>query len=188
MRPSHRFQLVDEIYEAFYQAVASGHTDLLERILGQYPELDVDREYFSDLTVLYHACANGRWDTTVPLLVNRLANLDLIFRVERFREESIRSTILTEACRLGRFEDALRLIELGADTTLGVQIIQTGPITSYTQTPLRHICCMNFGHDTESTRMPEALKETEAQMIYRSGVIARLVTRGTSPDLKWDLY
>jgi hypothetical protein len=137
---------------------------LLQHILNTHPELHVDEPDEQGLTPFYYAYANGRWDSTVPLLLARGANIDAGFEVRR-RPGRLTTTSLGEACRLGRFEDALKLIDLGADVTLGVHrevpllglpednndsdVDRSPPPahTPKTHISLLHVCSMDFSRD-----------------------------------------
>lgn len=173
-------------YGALHQAAADGHVDLLKHILDSHPELGVDEPSNAGLTPFYFAFANHRWDTTIPLLLSRGANPDTLIRfqfdlVPSHHPVAIATTPLGEACRLGRFEDAIRLLDMGADMTSGVQV--WGSVE--THIPLLHICCMDFGprdqHRRTVLRWPG-----EAQAASRPRIIARLIADGLSPDLQWD--
>jgi ankyrin repeat protein len=191
-------------FDALHQAAAAGYTDLAEYILDIRPELDVDEPDEKGLTPFYYAFANRRWDSTVPLLLARGANIDAGFEVRR-RPGRLTTTPLGEACRLGRFEDALKLIDLGADVALGV--LQEIPLPrlprddgnsdvhrarppaeiSKTRIPLLHVCSMDFSSDKNLYSWSTSVWEPSSlQTFSRPMLIARLVAAGLSPDLKRD--
>ncbi|KAL2133622.1 hypothetical protein VTI74DRAFT_2024 [Chaetomium olivicolor] len=182
-----------------HQAAAAGHVDFLKYLLETLPALDIDQPDREGLTPFYHAYANGHWDSTVPFLLARGANINL--RITLTRDSVVvETTPLGEACRLGRFEDALKLIDLGADLTLGVRVPwfeedgQDGirqPSSSSslrTHISLLHLCCIDF---TKDAVMFDDVKENAcasglAQQASLSKLIARLVAAGLSPDAQWD--
>jgi ankyrin repeat protein len=111
--------------------------------------------------------------------------------------ELLELTSLGEACRLGRFEDALKLIDLGADVNMGLQELETGRLPApsddpnppqYTHIPLLHVCCMNFSRrDQELFPSKHNIwRPAQLQKAFRSKVIARLLAAGSSLDARWD--
>ncbi|KAK3299632.1 ankyrin repeat-containing domain protein [Chaetomium fimeti] len=169
-------------YGALHQAAAAGHADLVGYILDIHPELDVDAPDDLGLTPFYHAYTNARWDSTVPLLLARGANINSRFRIigdDRREHVLCHSTPLGEACRLGRFEDAVKLLDLGADVNLGIRL-EGDPADCI---PLLHLCCMDFSGDDEFFPENEVIwSRAPAQRASRAAVIARIVASGISPD------
>ncbi|KAG7284698.1 hypothetical protein NEMBOFW57_009307 [Staphylotrichum longicolle] len=165
-------------YEALRQAAATGHADLIEYILDLHPEMDVDWQDSLGLTPLYHACANRRWDSTVPLLLAHGADLNSHFRVSDTSSwnELFELTLLGEACRLGRFEDALKLIDLGADINLGLLKLEgNSEAPRTTQITHLHVCYVNFGRgDRERFPFKEHIwGPGQLQEVFRSKLISQ---------------
>ncbi|KAK4149947.1 hypothetical protein C8A00DRAFT_18441 [Chaetomidium leptoderma] len=190
---------------ALHQAAAAGRSDLVEHILNTDPKLNVDqRDAQEGLFALYHAYANGHWDSTVPLLLARGANIDLCFKVGIFANDRywLYTTLLGEACRLGRFEDAIKLIDLGAHVSGCIRLPQNHPVRrdsaeneddpdiielpGSSLSPL-HLCCMDFSRDSDM--YPSHGKIWEPALMQRSSrskLVARLVAAGISPDAQWN--
>lgn len=102
---------------ALHAAAATGQVDLCKHLLDHGYVSDVDVLDSSGLTPFYYAYFNGHWNTTVAFLLERGANID--FLVSDVQFECLSSTILFEACAFGRYEDAMRLVHLGADVSKG---------------------------------------------------------------------
>lgn len=60
-----------------HQAAAAGHIDLLEHLFNALPNLDINQPNLASLTPFYHAYVNRRWDSTVPFLLARGANINV---------------------------------------------------------------------------------------------------------------
>jgi len=179
-------------YDALRQAAAAGHADLVGYILDLHPGMNIDQRDDLGLTPFYHAYANGRWDSTVPLLLARGANINSRFRLlDRVGTERLELTPLGEACRLGRFEDALKLIDLGADVDVGLQELGNGRLgprlPRFPHIPLLHVCCMDFRSDRHRYLRRDIIwRPAQVQKAFRSKIIARLLDAGISPDARWD--
>ena len=203
---------IDRSYSALHHAAASGNLDILEHIMNAHPDLDVNSIDQKRLTPLYYAIANRRWDTTAPWLLERGADINAAVCVSWFGE-TLYTTALAEACALGRFEDALKLLDLGADIDAGAALytfvrddengeddeddednqgnegeeIMEGPLPGLppirTYIPLLHLCCM----DLNNGRSPSCSEIEEFQAASRPKVISRLLAAGISPDLDWKL-
>lgn len=182
---------IEEDYEALHHAAASGHVAILEHILAICPNLDIDRPYNeTGPTALYCAIANRRWDTTVPWLLERGADINRIIRVP-WEDEVLLTTALGEACRLGHFDVAMKLLDLGADITVGARLetdeADFGNIQLHI--PLLYLCCVdsaNYDRCFPPTRFSH-LRENEPQRFSCRDVMARLFAAGVSPDMKWDI-
>ncbi|EAQ88507.1 hypothetical protein CHGG_05126 [Chaetomium globosum CBS 148.51] len=86
------------------------------------------------LTPFYHAYAHRRWATTIPTLL--ALGADIHCEVKMYIPYTT-ITPLGEACRLGDFDAADRLLSLGADAMRGFVAVAAGGCL----TPL-HMCCM----------------------------------------------
>ncbi|KAK7741697.1 hypothetical protein SLS53_004756 [Cytospora paraplurivora] len=103
---------------ALHAAAATGQAELCRHLLDEGHVSDVDLLDSCGLTPFYHAYYNGHWKTTVSFLLERHANIDhLVGNDERNPEWFV--TILYEACHFGRYEDAMRLVHLGANVNKG---------------------------------------------------------------------
>ncbi|KAL4722752.1 hypothetical protein ACLX1H_009987 [Fusarium chlamydosporum] len=108
-RDSSRFRLT-----ALHHAATHNMLDLLKFILEEKYQDDVNVEGPFMGTPLFQAIWYGHWDTIVPYLLEHGADLD-------GRLIETRLTPLMMACFSRRFDDASKLIDLGADvTTLSV--------------------------------------------------------------------
>lgn len=119
---------------ALHQAAAMGLVDVVKYILDQGIQTEVDVRDDKTLTPFYHAYAHRRWDSTVPLLLERGANINV--EIKMFIPYTT-ITPLGESCRLGNFDVVDKLLDLGADPNYGFIATSTGGGLS----PL-HMCCM----------------------------------------------
>ncbi|ROW14071.1 hypothetical protein VPNG_04085 [Cytospora leucostoma] len=103
---------------ALHAAAATGQADLCRHLLDEGHMSDVDLLDSCGLTPFYHAYHNGHWKTTVAFLLERRANIDQLVGNREDDPESF-VTILYEACLFGRYEDATRLVHLGANVNKG---------------------------------------------------------------------
>ncbi|KAK4222819.1 hypothetical protein QBC38DRAFT_489022 [Podospora fimiseda] len=130
-----------------HQAAARGHLDLLKFMLEENPYTDIDCEDCWGLTPLYYAAVNRQWETNVPFLMSRGANVNKWIHFDVGRVE-MTTTMLAEACRFGRFDDAEKLLELGAETdcdfTTRPAYRPGPPSVQATRIPLLHLCCMQL--------------------------------------------
>jgi hypothetical protein len=139
------------------------------------------------MTPFYHAYINSRWDSTIPILLARGANINSRVRASNDRRDRHGQTFrhnatpLGEACRLGRFEDAMKLIDLGADVNSGIRLERRSAV----DIPPLLLCCMDFSRDDEFFPAGKAIwSRAPAQRASRGAAIARLVAAGVSPDEK----
>ncbi|KAL2120177.1 hypothetical protein VTJ04DRAFT_4203 [Mycothermus thermophilus] len=185
---------------ALHHAAAFGLSSLVSLILDEKIIPEVDASDDRSLTPLYHAYAARRWDSTIPLLLKRGADINYAAPMY-IPYTSI--TALGEACRLGDFEVADRLIDLGAD-------VRKGCLT-YTKpgclTPL-HLCCMRSAQapqsssnssnrnnndtnnrnsdeqDTNSKNSDSDQVDDEARGLARMRTIGKLIERGAQLDAR----
>ncbi|KAL1836132.1 hypothetical protein VTJ49DRAFT_5543 [Mycothermus thermophilus] len=174
---------------ALHHAAAFGLTDLVTHLLDSKIITDVDIRDNHSLTPFYHAYACRRWDTTVPLLLARGADIN---HAATMYIPYTAITALGEACRLGDFSVADRLISLGAD-------VRKGCLT-YTKpgclTPL-HLCCMRSAvappNTTTTPNLPPQpnnpyLKngeaDTPARGEARMRTISKLIAHGAPLDAR----
>lgn len=153
---------------------------------GNNLNFDIDIKDNKGLTPLYHAAANGQWDSTVPWLLKKGANINMTYTF-KFDPRSHWSiwTLLAECCRLGRYQDARWLVHLGADVTIPLHVENTPenqPETLHNMEgngkepiPILHLCCMR-----NRTRLG-----TRHVHPMRSGLINALINAGALIDGRW---
>lgn len=104
---------------ALHSAAATGQSDLCQLLLDQNYVQDIDILDSNKLSPFYWAYLNGHWNTTVPFLLERGANIDLQIPGNlasiTSTEYTLTCTILYEAIHCGRLQDAIKLIHLGAN-------------------------------------------------------------------------
>lgn len=99
---------------AMHHAAKHDQPELLQFLLDEKYQEDVDTEGLFMGTPLFQGIWYGHWDTTIPWLLKNGANIDT-------RLIETRLTPLMMACFSRRFDDAARLLDLGADVnTLSV--------------------------------------------------------------------
>ncbi len=181
---------------ALHQAAASGYAGLVDFMLESNRGLHVDLPDDQGLSAFYHAYANRHWDSTVDLLLARGADINLPFSV-RPPSGGLQAVVtpLAEACRLGRFEDAIKLINLGADANLPLELFRADqgllaggePLQPSIQSrvPLLHICCMDFGDRYLFPSLERIWGPALTQSSSRPTLMARLLATGITPDTMW---
>ncbi|KAK4214188.1 hypothetical protein QBC37DRAFT_157901 [Rhypophila decipiens] len=135
----HGANVFDGGFSPFHTAAASGQEDILrlivERLNKAYARPDqplsalVNWRDQNELTPLYHAVANGHWDTAVPYLIAQGAdpNPEVSYKLYDLdsgpppdntsngtpsRDEyGVVISLFAELCRVGRFEDASKLFD-----------------------------------------------------------------------------
>lgn len=136
MEHAYNLAVSEENSTALHYAAALGQVDLVKYLVEKGHQTDVNVQDRRTLTPLYYAYANGRWDSTVPLLVQMGADINVEIK---FYQPYCTITPLGEAVRLGNFEDAQKLIDLGADPSHG--FVATGAGHRKGLSPL-HLGCM----------------------------------------------
>jgi ankyrin repeat protein len=121
---------------ALHHAAALGQVDLVKYLVEAGHQTDIDVRDRRTLTPFYYAYANGRWESTIPSLLQMGADINVEIK---FYQPYCTITPLGEAVRLGNFEDALKLLELGADPSHG--FVATGAGHRNGLSPL-HLGCM----------------------------------------------
>ncbi|KAK3290497.1 ankyrin repeat-containing domain protein [Chaetomium fimeti] len=119
---------------ALHHAAAMGLTTLVQHLITTKTVPDINTQDTYTLTPFYHAYAARQWDTTVPALL--ALGADIHCEAKMYIPYTA-ITPLGEACRLGDFDAADRLLALGADATHGF----IAPAAGGCLTPL-HMCCM----------------------------------------------
>lgn len=95
---------------AMHHAAKHDHVELLQFLLEEGYQTTVNAEGPFMGTPLIQAIWYGKWDTVVPWLLKNGADLEI-------RLIETRLTPLMMACFSRRFDDAVRLIDLGADVS-----------------------------------------------------------------------
>ncbi|KAK3306362.1 ankyrin repeat-containing domain protein [Chaetomium strumarium] len=160
---------------ALHHAAGRGLTELVRYILDNKIQTDVNVQDLTTLTPFYYAYAHRRWDSTVPLLLSLGANIDC---ETKMYIPYTAITPLGEACRLGDFAVADRLIDLGADVKRGF-IATTSP--GGCLTPL-HMCCMRSAQAVGEPK--EKGEDDEARGRARMRTIEKLVRKGAQLDAR----
>ncbi|KAK3317428.1 hypothetical protein B0T19DRAFT_405120 [Cercophora scortea] len=173
----------------FHDAAAFGLVEVLKLLVEKLGPAHIDTPDDSGMTPLYYACADRRWDSTVPLLLEYGANINVLIPLD-FDDWDISTTMFGEACRLGRFEDALKLLDLGADMSCGIEF-KPLPECEGTRAvlPLLHVCCLIpleievlGAHPDHST----VGMDDEPPWHWRMALITKLLEGGAPIDEKWD--
>ncbi|KAK5652870.1 hypothetical protein OQA88_9536 [Cercophora sp. LCS_1] len=155
---------------ALHHAAAVGLSDLVRYLVDNKIQPDVDVRDGKTLTPFYHAYAERRWDSTVPLLLTLGAEINVDTKL--FLPYAT-ITPLGEACRLGHFDAVDRLLDLGANANHGFIATQTGGGLS----PL-HMCCMPSAMPAHRETSPKALFSKAATDEARMRTIHKLVSKG----------
>lgn len=162
---------------ALHWAAGMGLTDVVRYLVDHRIQTDVDARDEWTITPFYYAYANRCWDTTVPLLLELGANVECEIKMY------IPYTAITplgEACRLGDYEEADRLIDLGGDVKRGfIALAKDGCLT-----PL-HMCCMRSAQPVPGARprKRKVMGEEEAGEA-RMRTIAKLIAHGAEIDAR----
>ncbi|KAK3688660.1 ankyrin repeat-containing domain protein [Podospora appendiculata] len=160
---------------ALHHAAAFGLADVVTHVLDTGIQTTVDIRDEKTLTPLFHAYANRHWDSTVPLLLERGASIDVDTKL--FLPYST-ITPLGEACRLGDFEEADRLIELGADVNRGYISTTSGLGLS----PLHMACMLSARSASESAF--QRVYEEEERGARRMRTIEKLIANGADIEAR----
>lgn len=125
---------------ALHAASMSGQAEMLEWLLNSNHEYDVDALDFSGKTPLVYAYYARHWDC-VTLLVRNGADINRDHRITLMQERQgydpiyiveddidilSQGTLLEDSMIPARFEDALRLIDLGADPVITDRTLRIG--------------------------------------------------------------
>ncbi|CAP70092.1 uncharacterized protein PODANS_3_1950 [Podospora anserina S mat+] len=161
---------------ALHHAAAMGLTDVVRYLVDNKIQTNVDVKDNKTLTPLYHAYANGRFDSTLPLLLELGANINV---ETKMYIPYTTITPLGEACRLGAFQDVDKMAELGADVNRGFMLTTNGGGLS----PL-HMCSMPSARPAGQS--PLDICEDE-RAIPRMRTMQSLVSKGAVVDAK-DCY
>ncbi|KAK4195123.1 hypothetical protein QBC40DRAFT_24429 [Triangularia verruculosa] len=154
-----------------HQLAAYGELELLREVLERHPEQPIDAVDSCGSTPLYNAYINRHFDTVIPFLLSRGADINTSVDVDTLHRLEIMTTPLGEACSLSHFEAALKLVELGADVMQGARVsYRTGELE---RLPLLALCVMDIA---KSSRRDNA--------VARKKLITRLIADGA--PLQWE--
>ncbi|KAA8635574.1 hypothetical protein SMACR_09289 [Sordaria macrospora] len=198
-------------FTVLHQAASIGNLEMLKYIVeagkATWPTVDVEDDM--GLTPLYFACAKGHWDTIVPYLIEKGANIDKEFEVDLW-EFKAKTTLLGEACYLGHYDRAMQLIELGADVKQQLEFNQLTfgrrhrldeadeedeeASDGIKRIPLLHVCCTaprakdedgyySMQPPRTGLRLP---RNEEPAALERVALIKKLLAAGTPIDQSWD--
>ncbi|KAK3338835.1 ankyrin repeat-containing domain protein [Neurospora tetraspora] len=157
---------------ALHHAAGKGLVHVVQYLVGAGLQSEIDVRDNKTLTPFYYAYAYRRWDSTVPLLLKLGANINI--DVDIFLPYST-ITPLGEACRVGYYEEADRLIDLGADVNRGYISTNVGKGL----TPL-HMCAMPLAKGTRFPMLSESLLLPAARAITPQEEYARAVQHGSA--------
>lgn len=170
---------------ALHHAAAMGLVHVVRYLVDTGLQSEIDVRDNKTLTPLYYAYAYSQWDFTLPLLLKLGANIDI--DVDIFLPYST-ITPVGEACRLGRYEDADKLIDLGADVNRGYIATNVGkgltPLHMCAMPPAKgtQIPALGAGRATRGTggyKSPEEEYATAVKLgSARVSTIQKLVARG----------
>ncbi|KAH8879020.1 ankyrin [Thozetella sp. PMI_491] len=154
---------------ALHHAAGHGLVDVVQYLVTEGIQPDVEIVDEKTLSPIYYAYANRRWDSTLPFLLSLGANLDV--DIKMFLPYST-ITPLGECCKLGAWDIADRLLEIGADATRG--FIATG--SGRGLSPL-HMCCLPSAQPVGKSFEPRIFEE-EDRGARRAKTIGNLIARG----------
>ncbi|KAB5523844.1 ankyrin repeat-containing domain protein [Coniochaeta sp. 2T2.1] len=157
---------------ALHHAAAFGQVQLVRYLVEEGYQTELDVQDSKTLTPFYYAYANSRWESTVPLLLQMGADINLEIK---FHQPYCTLTPLGEAIRLGNFEDAQKLIDLGADTSRG--FFSTGTGHRKGLSPL-HLGCMPSARRSGGLRF---LGDAE-EACQRTKIMETLIANGSDID------
>ncbi|KAL1870257.1 hypothetical protein VTK73DRAFT_2776 [Phialemonium thermophilum] len=157
---------------ALHHAAASGHVELVRFLVDGGYQTDLEVRDARTLTPFYYAYAHDQWDSTAPALLDMGANINVDID---FFQPYCTITPLAEACRLGRFEIAQRLMTLGADTAQGFFASGSGHRKGLS--PL-HLCCMPSARSPNISLPAEGIYELGDKALQRMQTMKMLIVRG----------
>lgn len=166
--------LQDASSTALHHAAGMGLVEIVRYLLVEGYQSEVDVRDVRTLTPFYYAYAKGRWDSTIPLLLDMGANINLDID---FFQPYCTITPLGESCRLGRFDIAERLIGLGANPTHG--FFATGSGHRKGLSPL-HLCCMSSARPFLPEGSEANILDDEDKAMERMRLMDILIAKGTS--------
>lgn len=170
---------------ALHHAAAFGLTDLVTFLLDNEYVKDVDRYDDGGLTPLYYAYASGCWDSTLPLLLERGANINFKIGASGVPRYNLRqiSTTLFEACNYGYYDEAVKLIDLGADVEQG--LYRSGHELF---TPLHAACRPPEASPANAgmvqVKLPYRRKMADRLGSARQRLLEKLISKGASLDAR----
>ena len=198
-------------FTVLHQAAYMGNLEMLQYIVeaGKNTWHSVDIEDDMGLTPLYFACAKGHWDKIVPYLIKQGADIDKEFEVDLW-EFKAKTTLLGEACYLGHYSRALKLIELGANVRQELEFDQLTfgrrhrldeaddqdeeAVDGIKKIPLIHVCCTSprtedddgyYSTPTMRSTPFRLARTEEPTALERVTLIQKLLDAGTPVDQTW---
>ena len=158
---------------ALHHAAGMGQVDLVRLLVDEGFQLDIDVRDARTLTPFYYAYANNQWDSTIPLLLSMEANINIDID---FYQPYCTITPVGESIRLGNFDIAQKLIQLGANITYGFYSSGTGHRKGLS--PL-HLCCMPSARSFTDNPNKVDVSEDESKSSQRIELMEVLIARGT---------
>lgn len=156
---------------ALHHAAGFGHVELVKHLLENGYQTDLEIRDRRSLTPFYYAYASDQWDSTVPLLKEMGADINVEIK---FYQPYCSITPLGEAVRLGNFQIAQKLIDLGVDSSRG--FVATGSGHRKGLSPL-HLGCMRSARPpTHAAFRDEILAEDKAG--ERMSIMKTFIAKG----------
>ncbi|KAH8912410.1 ankyrin [Coniochaeta sp. PMI_546] len=152
---------------ALHHAAALGQAELVKYIVDNGHQTDIDVQDRRTLTPFYYAYANACWGSTIPLLLQMGADINVEIK---FYQPYCTITPLGEAVRLGNFDDAQKLIDLGADPSHG--FVATGAGHRKGLSPL-HLGCMPSACRSGAPKLFEDTRKGSQRMKIMETFIAK---------------
>ncbi|VUC28082.1 unnamed protein product [Clonostachys rosea] len=159
----------------FHVAGLHGDEDLLRVLIERKGTRDIEATDARGATPLVYACFRGKWECA-SILLQHGANINRVCTrvIERHgrHSEILSTTILADTLESSRFEDCLRLLELGADP-------QISDRTRQGRLPLIHQLCMDsWGRGWEWNGTTTRQVRTEAQAISGLKLLDHFINTG----------
>ncbi|KAK4195122.1 ankyrin repeat-containing domain protein [Triangularia verruculosa] len=163
-------------YTALHQLAYEGHLGLLQELVDANPAATVNVPDNRGLTPLCYALLVHR-EPVLSFLVGRGASIDPPIEIRLGEGHTVFTTPLGEACCLGNFVGAEKLVNLGADVR---QLATVHGLDDGTQMrlPLPALCCMySLGDTLEDVRDVDHVATT-SRCRTRTKLITQLVKGG----------
>lgn len=168
---------------ALHTAAATGQSDLCRYLLdeGYVDDVDILDRSENGLSPFYWAYFNGHWNTTVQFLLERGANIDFLVPGTPLPNGQPLTSILYEACAVGRYDDAIKLLHLGADVNKGDYLNNV-----LVQTPLHATCrpSWKFYYEPPRSAPLKLSGRADEDEDIRRKLIELMIQKGADTDAK----
>jgi ankyrin repeat protein len=156
---------------ALHHAAGLGQVELVKHLVEKGYQTDLEVRDRRSLTPFYYAYANKRWDSTIPLLKEMGADINVEIK---FYQPYCSITPLGEAVRLGNFQVAQKLLDLGVDPSHG--FVATGAGHRKGLSPL-HLGCMRSARPPSNIRYVDDIMD-EDKAAERMSIMDVFIARG----------